>query len=222
MAGRSALTPGPRGASAAGLSGPAATVCVTPAESPLPAGAFAPAALNYGDVGAIPPAISLAKSVEFMNSGNAPLTVYGVYIAGQNATDFAVSSFAGPTVIAPGASFAVDVTFSPKALGARRAMVCMSCDAANTTALSVRLDGPRVDQLVRSHSDLAPSRGAAFDPSSSNHTFMRPSSLVVPQLLDRASRMARPYPCPEPGDGSDTGFCGCSKPVPPSTTSTLT
>src|SRR5439155_508921 len=110
-------------------------------EHRLPAAAMTPAGLLFGDVGAIPPAVSSARTVEFRNNGLAPMTIRGVYIAGRNTGDFSFSSFGIPAVLAPGAAFTVDVTFAPKALGARRALLCLSCDAANTTALNVTLDG---------------------------------------------------------------------------------
>ena len=123
------------------MGGSAASVCSTPAETAVPAAAMTPAGLLFGDVGAIPPAVSSARTVEFRNNGLAPMAIRGVYIAGRNTGDFSFSSFGIPAVLAPGAAFTVDVTFAPKALGARRALLCLSCDAANTTALDVTLDG---------------------------------------------------------------------------------
>ena len=66
---------------------------------------------------------------------------FAVYVAGFDAGDYTITSPPPPSTLAPGAFFTVDVTFSPKALGTRPAMLCLSADAANTTALTVPLTG---------------------------------------------------------------------------------
>src|SRR5262249_18676224 len=115
------------------VGGPLAPNCVAPAEAPAAAAALAPAALSFGDVSAIPALQSIAQSVEVRNNGTAPMAIDAVYIAGQNASDFQIASIGNPAQLAPGASFFVDVKFAPVALGAHRATLCVSSDAANTT-----------------------------------------------------------------------------------------
>ena len=121
--------------------GPAAGTCVTPAESPVAVAAFVPVSLGFPDVAAIPAATSNVQTVEVDNNGAAPMTVFAVYIAGANASDFTLTGPAAPSTVAPGGFFTVQLTFSPKALGARMARLCVSCDAAGTTALTVPLSG---------------------------------------------------------------------------------
>ena len=87
------------------------------------------APLGFGDqtVGTAHPAMALTIA----NTGNAPLLVRGLKLAGANPGDFAVSadSCNGATV-AVGASCQVSVSFTPAAAGARSATVAFR---ANTT-----------------------------------------------------------------------------------------
>ena len=69
------------------------------------------------------------------------MAISAIYVAGFNAGDFTITSSAPPATLAPGGFFTVNLTFSPKALGARTATLCVSCDAAGTTALVAPLSG---------------------------------------------------------------------------------
>jgi len=130
------------------VSGGPASGCATPAESPAAVATFFPTSSTYPDVSAIPPATSLAKTIEVQNTGNTTMNVYAVYIAGLHAQDFTITSATPPATLAPGAFFTVDVTFSPKALGHRVARLCVSADAAGTTALTVPIDGNGVTDVT--------------------------------------------------------------------------
>ena len=122
--------------------GPNAPLCVAPAESPAASAALFPARLEFGDVGAIPPASSRSQSMEVLNNGSAPLQVFAVYAAGLHAAEFAVTiSRSLPITLAPGDHLTVDVTFSPFALGARQAALRVSSDAPNSAALGIPLAG---------------------------------------------------------------------------------
>jgi len=122
--------------------------CGTPAESPAAVASFFPGAVGFADVSAIPPAVSLAKTIEIQNTGNTTLTVYGVYLGGLHAADYTITSAAPPATLAPGAFFTVDVVFAPQALGPRQARLCLASDAPGATALMVTLDGNGVTDVT--------------------------------------------------------------------------
>lgn len=123
-----------------GVTGGPSAPCVAPAEALRPAAALSPAALPFGDVSAIPAATSAAQAVTIVNVGSGPMAISRVYVAGLNAADY---SFTGtvPATLAAGGSFTLSVRFAPLALGLRQATLNLACDAANTTDLSVVLDG---------------------------------------------------------------------------------
>ncbi len=72
------------------------------------------------------------------NTGLAALPITGVQITGANAKDFAVSSNACGTEVAPGISCKVNVTFTPHAKGARVAALKVNTSAGT---LSTKLTG---------------------------------------------------------------------------------
>jgi hypothetical protein len=153
------------------LGGPAG-VCAAPAEALRPAATLAPGALSFGDVAYSPAATSAAQPVVFRNTGSATLAISAVYVAGLDPADFAYTGVV-PATLAPGASFLVNVRFSPLALGFRQASINLDCDAANTTDLTVTLAGMGVVNPAPSSpgapaasfvasSALAPLTGAAL------------------------------------------------------------
>jgi hypothetical protein len=128
--------------------GPAAGACITPADAPAATAALLPGSLSFGGVSAIPPVASSAQTVEVHNNGNAPMTIGAVYIAGQNAGEFAIVTTSNPSVLAPGASFSVDVKFAPTVLGPRHAALCVASDAANAPSVSILIDGTGVTDVT--------------------------------------------------------------------------
>jgi hypothetical protein len=81
---------------------------------------------------------SASQLVTVTNSGNAPLRVGFVTLAGANAPDFTAAGCAGLTLL-PGESCSIGVTFTPSAVGARSAGLSIASDAAaspHTVALS--------------------------------------------------------------------------------------
>jgi hypothetical protein len=72
-----------------------------------------------------------AQTVTLSNSGNAPLTIDGVTLAGDNPGDFAIAANACGTTLAAGASCNIGVTFRPTALGARSAILRVTDDSNN-------------------------------------------------------------------------------------------
>ena len=76
------------------------------------------------------------------------MKIRDVRITGLNAGDFSIVSSDAPSTLAPNSFCTINVAFSPSALGSRQAAVSLSCDAANTTALSVPLSGMGWNGLV--------------------------------------------------------------------------
>jgi hypothetical protein len=127
------------------VGGPSAP-CTAPAETPVAAATFTPTSLNFGDQAFSPPSTSAPKTVTFSNGGGANMTITAIYLAGLNPGDFTITSaLAFPVTLAPGASLNVNVTFSPKALGARQANLSFMDNAANTTDQSVPLTGSGIN-----------------------------------------------------------------------------
>jgi hypothetical protein len=94
-----------------------------------PAVSLSPSSLTFGnqDVGTT----SAPQSVTLTNTGNAALSISGITLYGTNATDFSQSSNCG-TSVAAGANCTINVTFAPKAAGARTAYVDVSDNAAGS------------------------------------------------------------------------------------------
>jgi hypothetical protein len=88
---------------------------------------------------------SNAQTVKITNTGNTPLLVNGILIAGANAGDFEVTSdtcsIAGP--IAPAGTCSISGEFTPSALGARTATLKIISDDPNSPTL-VTLTGTGV------------------------------------------------------------------------------
>ena len=79
------------------------------------------------------------------NAGSSPVSVSKVYVGGANPGDFAVTPATLPTTLAPGASVMVNVTFSPKAVGARAATLSFASNGANTAYQTISLTGNGTD-----------------------------------------------------------------------------
>src|SRR6185437_12492907 len=94
--------------------------------APAPAVTLAPAALAFGSqlVGST----SAARTSALTNSGNTPLTISSIAVAGSG--DFAESDDCppAPATLAPGAMCTLSVTFTPSGLGTRTATVSIADD----------------------------------------------------------------------------------------------
>jgi len=70
-----------------------------------------------------------------LNAGTAPLTISGVMLGGQNPGDFSLTAntCVNPqsTILQPGASCSVGVTFTPAATGTRSTLLSVACDGVN-------------------------------------------------------------------------------------------
>lgn len=74
---------------------------------------------------------SKAKAIQLKNTGNAPLTVNSITIAGVNSTDFTQTNNC-PSSLAPGGQCNINVKFSPTATGTRTAFLSVSDNAFNS------------------------------------------------------------------------------------------
>src|SRR5262249_45179776 len=83
---------------------------------------------------------SAAKSFKLTNSGTAPLEISSITLQGADAGDFAFAAGNGVTLLAPGASQTMSITFNPTATGSRSAAVSI-VDNAPGSPHTVPLSG---------------------------------------------------------------------------------
>jgi hypothetical protein len=82
---------------------------------------------------------STAQSMTLTNNGNAALTISGIALTGANSGDFSQTNNCG-TSVAPGSSCSISIVFTPSAIGARSASLCIS-DNASGSLQTVALSG---------------------------------------------------------------------------------
>ncbi len=102
-------------------------VTVTVTASSGPAVTLAPTSLNFGTVAT--GVTSPAEAVTLKNSGNASLTITAIALTGTNSGDF-LETTTCTSSLAAGASCTIKVQFKPSAIGARRAAVSITDNAA--------------------------------------------------------------------------------------------
>lgn len=83
---------------------------------------------------------SLTRSFTLTNSGEAPLKNLGFSVDGKHRKEFQVSAPKIST-IAPGASATIRVTFTPKAIGARKAELHIKSNDSDESPFDIRLSG---------------------------------------------------------------------------------
>ena len=89
-----------------------------------------------------------ASAITITNRGAAALHVRSVKLEGAGAADFTLSeNQCNRDELAPGASCAIRVTFSPQAVGSRTATIVIAHDAANVAA-TVSVQGRGVEPVV--------------------------------------------------------------------------
>jgi sugar lactone lactonase YvrE len=90
-----------------------ATLTGTGTAAPAPVAALTPASVPFGNVTS--GTTSAAMSLMLSNTGNAPLTITGISIAGANPSDFAIATGANAcgATLAASASCSIYVTFTP-------------------------------------------------------------------------------------------------------------
>jgi hypothetical protein len=98
-----------------------------------PSATLSPASLTFG--GQLVGTTSAVQSTALTNTGNAPLTISAISVAG----DFAQTNSCG-TTLAAGASCSINVTFTPTAVGTRSGSVAVT-DNASGSPQSVSLTG---------------------------------------------------------------------------------
>jgi hypothetical protein len=98
---------------------------------PSPNVGLSPANINFGNQN--DGTTSNPQTVTLTNSGNETLNVTGVNITGTNGSDFAQTSTCGQ--LAPNATCAISVTFTPTIIGTETGDVSVTDDAANSPQL---------------------------------------------------------------------------------------
>ncbi|MBZ0267176.1 choice-of-anchor D domain-containing protein, partial [bacterium] len=107
--------------------------------------AVTPASYDFGNV------VAGASATSFFavaNTGNAPLSVASVTIVGADAAEFAVLDDPGSFTLSPGETLAIEVGFTPSALGPKSASLRVASDDPDTPALDAPLSGNGVDPPV--------------------------------------------------------------------------
>ncbi len=106
----------------------------TPATALLPAPTLSATSLNFGsqNVGAA----SAGQTVTVTNTGAAALNLTGFAIGGTNGLDFAQTNMCGPSV-APAASCAIRIIFTPSAPGSRTASLFIAGNISGTPAVTL-------------------------------------------------------------------------------------
>ena len=112
-----------------------ASVTITPLEA---SAQVSPAALDFGSQPRS--TLSPPQAVTITNTGNSPLTIAGLTVAGAAASDFIVGSSSCGGSLAPGGSCQLTVRFAPTALGGRAASLAISSNDTASPA-SVQLSG---------------------------------------------------------------------------------
>jgi uncharacterized protein (TIGR03437 family) len=105
---------------------------------------------------------SAAQTVMLTNTGTAALTISGIAITGSNSTDFEQSNNCGSS-LAPAAFCAINVVFSPTALGTRAALLSI-VDNAVGSPQAVALSGVAIASTVPAINAGGVTIGAGFQP----------------------------------------------------------
>jgi hypothetical protein len=125
--------------------GPAAGACTAPLEPGSPQAVVTPNQVAFGAQNAIPASTSAARPVTLNNAGPSPVVVSDVYLGGANPGDFILAPDTLPATVAPGGTLTVQVSFAPKAVGARAATLNFSTNAANTPFQTIAVTGTGTD-----------------------------------------------------------------------------
>jgi outer membrane protein assembly factor BamB len=104
-----------------------------------------PVALAFGEVAV--GSVSGPQPVAIGNTGGAPLTVTTVQVTGG--PGFAISGDTGETLVAPGATRTVEVTFGPDELGAQSGELIVETEGAGTQAVALSGTGVTLQVAVR-------------------------------------------------------------------------
>jgi hypothetical protein len=172
----------------------------------IPGSLLTPASHDFGSV-LVGSGGSAATSFEFFNSGNAPLTVTSIALAGRDAGQFALGGTGSCTgaALAPGASCLFSAAFNPSSPGVRQAGVEVFSNAASSPD-AASLSGSGVGSGAAAGGGGA-AGGTAGVGISNAFTIGRP-------ILNRRKGTARlPVTLPGPGTLSVTGSGSTTLPV---------
>lgn len=183
-----------------------AMVTGTGTPPPAPVASLAPGTLTFT---AVSGATSAAQTATLSNTGNAPLTISGITIAGANPSDFAETSTCGES-LAAGSKCNINVTFTPDSAASFSATLQVA-DNASGSPQSTTLSGtgtPPPSFSVTSTSGaqtIQPGGAAAYTitVSAQNGSFSNAVSLSASGLPVGATATFTP-PSVTPGSASAT------------------
>ena len=112
------------------------TLTGTGTAAPAPVATLTPASLTFS---ATTGTTSAAQTATLSNTGNAPLSIGSIVIAGTNASDFAQTNTCG-TSLAAAANCTISITFTPASAASLTATLTIT-DNASPTTQSVTLTG---------------------------------------------------------------------------------
>jgi hypothetical protein len=137
---------------------------------------LSPTGLTFGDqsIGTTSP----PQTVTLTNVGNGTMTISGVAVTGTNSSDFGQTNTCG-TSLAPGASCAINVTFTPNATGSLSASLSVT-DSAVGSPQTVSLTGTGTQATVT----------------------LSPTSLTFGVILVKSSTQPKPVTLTNTGNGS--------------------
>jgi hypothetical protein len=127
--------------------------------------------LNFGNVAV---GSSSTANITLTNSGNAPTTLGGVFIAAQG---FSISSTLAGAIVAPGQAVPLGVTFTPTTAAAFSGTITIASNAPNSP-ISIPVSGTGV---------AAPAHSATLNWNAST------TSDVVGYIVERADQSGGPY-----------------------------
>jgi parallel beta helix pectate lyase-like protein/ASPM-SPD-2-Hydin domain-containing protein len=109
-----------------GVAPPNAPSTCGASSTPAPAASLSPSSLTFA--GQTTGTTSPGQNVALTNTGTASLTISGISINGPNSTDYSQTNMCGPSLVA-GGNCIISITFTPRASGARSAVLSISDNA---------------------------------------------------------------------------------------------
>jgi hypothetical protein len=104
---------------------------------------------DYTDFGSVTSLSSIKKSYMIYNSGNTDLEITDIYTTGTNKGNFVPESFSYPLSVAPGDSFAFQVSYTPTVIGVSNAVLNIDNNDSNESVYNFALKGlfraPEID-----------------------------------------------------------------------------
>jgi trimeric autotransporter adhesin len=105
--------------------------------------AISPSALDFGTVPLM--TTTAARTVTVSNTGNAPMAISALQLAGSNPGDFAQTTTCSLTTpLAAGSQCTISVTFTPSAAGSRSATLTVVSNATGANSVTLRGSGATV------------------------------------------------------------------------------